>query len=144
MTCGFMRLATLQFERKLQKCIRMGINIFKISFGEVYRRIYIPKSSFTAPLAGHVKCDFRPYIPQYTSPNENFEYSYPLSEFQPRSNILFENRKRNVQNFRTMGKLLLMCLIFCYVWVTVTVQQSHHDVLPTKLLAICYLTVCCT
>ena len=29
MTCGFMRLATLQVERKLQKCIRMGITIFK-------------------------------------------------------------------------------------------------------------------
>ena len=30
MTCGFMQLATLQFEWKLQKCIRMGITIFKI------------------------------------------------------------------------------------------------------------------
>ena len=29
MTCGFVRLATLQFETKLQKCIRMGISIFK-------------------------------------------------------------------------------------------------------------------
>ena len=28
MTCG--QLATLQFEMKLQKCIRMGITIFKI------------------------------------------------------------------------------------------------------------------
>ena len=25
-----------------------------------------------------VKLNFRPYIRQYTSPNENFEYSYPL------------------------------------------------------------------
>ena len=25
-----------------------------------------------------VKLDFRPYIRRYTSPNENFEYSYPL------------------------------------------------------------------
>ena len=25
-----------------------------------------------------VKLNFRPYIQQYTSPNENFEYSYPL------------------------------------------------------------------
>ena len=29
-TCGIMRLAPLQFETKLQKCIRMGITIFKI------------------------------------------------------------------------------------------------------------------
>ena len=25
-----------------------------------------------------VKLNFRPYIQKYTSPNENFEYSYPL------------------------------------------------------------------
>ena len=30
MTCSFMRLATLHFDTKLQKCIRMGITIFKI------------------------------------------------------------------------------------------------------------------
>ena len=30
MTCGFIRLATLLFETKLQKCIRMGITILKI------------------------------------------------------------------------------------------------------------------
>ena len=26
-----------------------------------------------------VKCDIRPYIRQYTSPNESFEYGYPYS-----------------------------------------------------------------
>ena len=30
MSCCIMRLATLQFETKLQTCIRMGITIFKI------------------------------------------------------------------------------------------------------------------
>ena len=30
MTCSIMRPAMPQFERKLQKCIRMGITIFKI------------------------------------------------------------------------------------------------------------------
>ena len=30
MTFGILRPATLQFETKLQKCIRMGITIFKI------------------------------------------------------------------------------------------------------------------
>ena len=30
MMCSFMRLAMLQFEKRLQKCIRMGITIFKI------------------------------------------------------------------------------------------------------------------
>ena len=28
------------------------------------------------------KLNFRPYIRRYTSPNENFEYSYPLILFQ--------------------------------------------------------------
>ena len=36
MMCDFMQLAMLQFEMRLQKCIRMGINIFKFSSGEVY------------------------------------------------------------------------------------------------------------
>ena len=29
-------------------------------------------------VSGAVKLNFRPYIRRYTSPNENFEYSYPL------------------------------------------------------------------
>ena len=39
-----MQLVMLQFRMRLQKCIRMGITIFKISFGEVYCRIYVRKS----------------------------------------------------------------------------------------------------
>ena len=76
-----MRLALLQFETKLQKYIRMGITIFKFSFGEVNRRIYVWKSGFTSPLARHRKTKFLtvyPSITRYTSPIENFDYSYPL------------------------------------------------------------------
>ena len=50
------------------------------SFGEVYRRIYGRKFCFTATRQKH---DFRPYIRQYTSPNEKIEYGYP------HSNVLF-------------------------------------------------------
>ena len=57
MTCGFMQLGMLQFERKLQKCIRMGIALFKIYVGEVYHWIYVRKS--------------------------RFEYSYPLILLSP-------------------------------------------------------------
>ena len=46
-----MRLAMLQFEPRLQKRIRMGITIFKFSFGELYHWIYGWKFSVTAPLA---------------------------------------------------------------------------------------------
>ena len=68
--CGFMRLAMLQFETRLQKYIRMGITIFKISFEEVYRRIYSQTKN--------ILWNFRQFIRQHTSPKENFEYSYPL------------------------------------------------------------------
>ena len=69
---GFLQLATLPFETILQECIRMGITIFKILFGEIYCQIYSRKSCFTAPLTRSGKTEFQ------TSPNENFEYSYPL------------------------------------------------------------------
>ena len=47
----------------------------KFSFGEVYRRNVYQRASAS------IKHDFRPYIRQYTSPIENFEYcnSYPHS-----------------------------------------------------------------
>ena len=70
MTCCFMRLATRQFERKLQKCI----TILKFSFGDVYFRIYIGNQ--VLPL--HSRVAVKLNIRQYTSPNVNFEYSYPL------------------------------------------------------------------
>ena len=35
-----------------------------------------------------VKLNFRPYIRRYTSPNENFEYSYPLN-LSPTKNGVF-------------------------------------------------------
>ena len=58
--------------------IHLGDNcIKKCSFGEVNRRIYGRKLSFT--VSGAVKRDFRTYIRRYTSPNENFEYGYPHS-----------------------------------------------------------------
>ena len=43
--------------------IRMGITIFKISFGEVYRRIYVRKSRFTAPLTRRRKTKFPTVYP---------------------------------------------------------------------------------
>ena len=68
MTFGFMRLATLQFELKLQKCIIMGKAIFKIF---VWGGI---SSDIGSEIA--VKLNFRPYIRLYI---ENLKYSYPLN-----------------------------------------------------------------
>ena len=60
----------IKFKRKLQKCIRIWFTIFNFSFGEVYIVGYTFRN--------RVKLDFRPYIRQYTSPNENFDYGYSL------------------------------------------------------------------
>ena len=59
MTCGFLRLVTIQLGTKLQKCIRMGKTIFR----EVYRRKYVRKSRFTARLACHRKTKFPTVYP---------------------------------------------------------------------------------
>ena len=74
-----MQLAMLQFETKLQKCIRMGITIFKnfISAGISLDIVY--KSCFTALLACRHKPNFRLYIRRHTSANENFECNYPIN-----------------------------------------------------------------
>ena len=47
-----MGLVTLQFERKLKMCIRIGITIFIIFiWGGISSSIYVRKSRFTAPVA---------------------------------------------------------------------------------------------
>ena len=68
--------------------------------------------------SGAVKLNFRPYIQRYTSPNENFEYSYPLSgnSFvnhvnelpgingdQRRSGVLSESFNGNLDTSRNRG-----------------------------------------
>ena len=52
-----------------------GITVSKFTFGEVYRRLYGRKFSFS----GAVKRDLRTYIRRYTSLNENVEYGFPNS-----------------------------------------------------------------
>ena len=66
-----MRLATLQFETKLQKRIRMEITIFKIFIWGGISSIYM--------VGNHV---LRP-------PNENFDIGYPLIQSWPVRLVLF-------------------------------------------------------
>ena len=74
-----MQVATLQFETKLQKWIRMVITIFKIFIWDVYRPIYGRKSRFTS----HRKAKFPTvYLRYITSQNKNFDYSYPLNDWK--------------------------------------------------------------
>ena len=67
---------TLKIEIKLQKCIRlMGIAIFTIFiWGGISSDI---RSEITLRVA--VKLIFPTVYPTIYLPNENFEYSYPLS-----------------------------------------------------------------
>ena len=74
LACGFMLLAMLQIEIKLQKCIRMGKTIFKFFIwggilSDIWSEIMLFGSTCRKTL------NFQPYIQQYTSPNEKFEYS---------------------------------------------------------------------
>ena len=69
MTCVFMQLET-----KLQKSIRIGVTIFKIS---IYGGI---SSDILSEITFYGDGGFGPYIQRFTSPNENLEKnSYPLN-----------------------------------------------------------------
>ena len=53
-----MQLATCHFERKLQKCVRMGITVFKyFIWGGIWSDIRL-EITFTAPLACSPKTSF--------------------------------------------------------------------------------------
>ena len=75
-----MWLATLQFVTKLQKSIRMRITIQNFNLGRYNVRYTVGNHVLRLRSPVTVKLNFQPYIRQYTSPNENFEYSYPLNE----------------------------------------------------------------
>ena len=78
MMCGSMRLATLQFEVKLQKCITMWITIFNIFIREGILSDIHSEISFLAPPMRLRKTQFPTVYPTTLSPNENFEYNYLL------------------------------------------------------------------
>ena len=59
----------------------MGITIFKIFIWGGISSDILQKSRFTALLMHRRKTKFPAVYPTiYTSPNENFEYSYPLND----------------------------------------------------------------
>ena len=70
-----------QFETKLRKCIRMGINhIQNFYLGRCIVGYTVANHVLRLRSRVNVKLNFRPYIRRYTSQNENFEYSYPLNK----------------------------------------------------------------
>ena len=107
MMCGFMLLQRSNLE--------WGCPYSKFSFGELYRRTYGWKQSFTALLA---RCR-KTYIRQYTSPIENFEYSYPLIISPTGGEILNNFRPCILRDFyaKVVKCYLLIrtiCLLYSY------------------------------
>ena len=111
-----MLLVMLQIETKMQKCIRIWIIQFKIIIwggisSDKSSKIYVLwlRSCLT------IKLHFCPYISQDTSPNENFEYSYPLiDQLIDQPYQLFFSVNTLVQK-----SLIIECDIFWYqiIWV---------------------------
>ena len=73
-----MQLSMLPFEKKLQKCIRMGITVCKIFIWRGISSDIWSEITFRLRTLVAVKLNFRPYIRRYTFPNEKFECKYPV------------------------------------------------------------------
>ena len=103
MTCSFMRIATLQFEKHLQKCIRIGITIFKIFIWGGISSVYGRKSRFTATHEPRCKTKFPTIYLTIYLPIENFEYSYPLIDREQRYLSATHRQKRLIVVFVVQG-----------------------------------------
>ena len=112
----------LQIETKLQKCIRMEITVFKIF---IFRR-YIFEYTVENPVlllrsCVTVKLNFR----RYTSPNENFEYSYPL-------NYSHSHQLTTVSGFFSINLISLNKMHFstekwqCVSYVNINIVESRN------------------
>ena len=84
--------------------------------------------------SGAVKCDFRTYIRQYTSPNENFEYCYFHSNALLQLRLKFEccklhNAARHLTKCDIINDVKLFptvcCRIYCRKFWTLSHQKSH-------------------
>ena len=116
MLCGFMKLGMLQhLRRDCRTALEWGEPYSKFSFGEEYCRIYGRKSHFTAPLKRNRQTQFLTVY--LNSPNENFEYSYPITIHsylegwiydRPRPEWRFENcLKDKVRYLQLLSKLFI-------------------------------------
>ena len=95
-----MRLATAQFETKLQKCIRMGITIFKFFiWGDISFVYTFGNQVLRLRLRVVVKLNIRPY----TSLHEKFEYSYPPILNALPGNLVLKNTHLVVSIFLVMN-----------------------------------------
>ena len=68
--------------KQVQKYIRMGITIFKVSFGRYIVGYNVTNQVLPLHSCAAVKLNFQSYIQQYTSPNEHLENSYSATCFK--------------------------------------------------------------
>ena len=116
--------------------VQLGDNcIQNFLFGEVYCPGYMfGNLVLKQEVCRAIKCDFRPYIQQYTAPNEYFEYGYPnsnaLLQFCPE----FEHCKPHKAARHRMKSDLTINLklfptvyhrIYCHNFLTLSNQTSH-------------------
>ena len=87
---------------------------------------------------GAVKCDFRTYIRQYTSPNENFEYGYPHSNALLQFELKLERCKPHKDaRHPTKGDVIndvklfptVYCRIYCRKFLTLSNQMSRYKLM---------------
>ena len=104
----------------VKKCIRMGITVHNVSFGEVNRLFYGRKLHFTVPLMCCGKTEFPTIKPTTYSPNDTFEYSYPLNDWTNFSHLMTKptNRMCTLRrlrsawaNFAQADQSLCMCSV---------------------------------
>ena len=72
-------------DMRLQKPIIMGITIFKFYLGRYINEYTVGNHVLWLGSRVNVKLSFQPYIQQYTSQNEKFDYSYRLNHSCSRS-----------------------------------------------------------
>ena len=80
MTCDFMQLVLLeQFDRTLQKYIRLGITIFKVFIWGCIVLDIDRESCYIVPLVCRLKNKFLTVYETICLPKWNYEYSFPLN-----------------------------------------------------------------
>ena len=126
-----------------QLLLQLGDNYIQIfHLGRYIVRYTIGNFVLWRPVSCAVKHGFRPYIRQYTSPNENFEYGYPhsyvLFNFYTWKTLYFVQNVSFVSDVNhyvdqslatlllTFGFLIVYRRIYCRKFLTLSNQTSCY------------------
>ena len=114
-------------------CDKLGNNCIQNFHGEVgYIIGYTVGNLFFWRRASRVvKSDFRPYIQQYTSPNENFEYGYSHSNALLKFHLKLEHCKPqksagHLTIFDVINDVKLFPTVYGRIYCRKSNQTSHY------------------